>query len=396
MQYEYLKTQAELIDFCGELAGAASIAFDTEFVSEDRYRPDLCLIQVAVGGRLTVIDTHNVDDATPFWQALTQPGHQSITHAGREELRFCLRATNQRPNDLFDVQIVAALIGLEYPAAYSTLANKLLGESLRKGETRTNWRHRPLSHRQIEYALQDVLYLESLRDVLQERLDKLGRRDWLAIEMSDWQAQVEAAEAREGWGRVSGISGLSPRQLAIVRELWRWRDAEAEQRDQPVRRILRDDLIVEMARRQTADLKHIRAVRGLERRDLRRHHATLGKCIELALSLPSSDLPKRPARTQTPQLNLLSQFLTTALASICRGAELAPSIVGTAQDVRELIAYRLNIDGAGDNEAPSLAKGWRAEVVGHHIEELLAGNLSIRITDPLSDHPLTFEANERP
>lgn len=391
MNYQHVTNQRQLVELCGQLAGRPWIAFDTEFVSEDTYRPNLCLVQVAADGVLAVIDTKSVDDAQPFWESLAQGEHVTIAHAGREELRFCLQSVGRRPSQLVDVQIAAGLVGLEYPASYGTLVDKLLGKSLHKGETRTDWRRRPLSERQLEYALQDVEFLFPIFETLTGRLSALDRSSWLDDEMNDWQQQVEDAENNDRWRRISGITSLKPRQLAIARELWKWREAQAEQRNRPPKRILRDDLIVEIARRETADVKRISAVRGMERGDLRRHHEAFAECVGRALSLPKSELPSRGRRNSTPQRNLLSQFLSTALGSICRTANVAPSIVGTAQDVRELIEYRLGDNEAGTGDVPALARGWRAEVVGRVIEDLLAGELSIRITQPNSVQPLSFE-----
>jgi len=391
VKYDHITTDQQLAEFCRDLADIPAIAFDTEFVSEHTYRPVLCLVQVAAAGRLAVIDSLAVRDMTPFWQLLAAPGHETIVHAGREELLFCLQAVGSRPHNLFDIQIAAGLVGYEYPAGYGSLMFKLLGERLHKGETRTDWRQRPLSDRQIEYALEDVRSLEAMRDKLHSRLDKLGRLSWLETEMATWQDDVEATRSRERWWRVSGISGLSPRSLAVARELWKWREEESERRDCPTKRVLRDDLIVELAKRRSGDPAQIRAIRGLERGDLQRALPKLSAAIEKALALPEDELPTHTHREMPPQLNVLGQFLSSALGSICRTAELAPSIVGTASDVRDLIAYRLNMSGTGENAAPLLGRGWRAEVVGRLIDDLLAGNVSIRIQDPLSDEPLAFE-----
>src|SRR5262249_43747731 len=152
-------------------------------------------------------------------------------------------------------------------------------------------------------------------------------------------------ETGERWMRLSGLSGLGGRSLAIVRELSNWRDSEAERRNQPVRRILRDDLLIELAKRQTADPKRIRAARGMERGDLQRFLPRLGQCVEKALAVKDNELPRLPRKNSRPQLNLLGQFLSTALGSICRSAQVAPSLAGTAQDVRDLIAYRLKLGG---------------------------------------------------
>lgn len=388
--YAWITTEQELQQYCHDLGNADVIGFDTEFVSEDTYRPQLCLVQVAAGGQLAVIDPLAVKDLTPFWNVLAEPGHETIVHAGREELLFCIGATGRRPNNLFDLQIAAGLVGYEYPAGYGSLMSRLLGEKLHKGETRTDWRRRPLSVQQLEYALDDVRYLQAMRDKLHARLDKLGRTSWMTDEVAAWQDDVESSLSRERWRRVSGISGLSTRSLAIVRELWRWREEESERRDQPTRRVLRDDLIVELAKRRNADPKHMRAIRGLERGDLVRAMPRLADAIARALALPDEECPKPPPRNASDQFSVLGQFISSALGSICRAANLAPSIVGTASDVRDLIAYRLNVAGAQFNEPPVLAHGWRAEVVGHIIDDLLTAKLAIRIGDPFADEPLTF------
>jgi ribonuclease D len=391
VQYEHIISDQHLRDFCEIITPAPIVAFDTEFVSEDSYLPELCLIQLAAEGRLAIVDPLEVQDLSPLWNLLVSPGRETLVHAGREEFRFIRKATGKRPSQWFDVQVAAGLIGLEYPASYGTLSSKLLGKTLQKGETRTDWRRRPLTTRQLEYALQDVEELEEIRTVLHGRLSKLGRVEWLAAELADWQADIEEYDTGERWQRTAGIAGLSLRSLAIVREIWHWRDSEAERRNVPTRRVLRDDLVVELAKRQTADPKRIRAVRGMERGDLQRYLPRLAQCVEKAMTLPDSELPRLAKKSSRPQLNLLGQFLSTALGSICRSAEVAPSLAGTAQDVRDLIAYRLNLGGFAPGEVPLLARGWRAEVVGQVIDHLLDGDLAIHIGDPLADEPLEFE-----
>ncbi|MCU0979324.1 MAG: ribonuclease D [Pirellulaceae bacterium] len=392
VKYDYLDDHRKLVQFCGEIAGAGCIAFDTEFVSEDSYRPELCLIQVAAGGHLGVIDPLAIEDLAPFWQLLAEPGRETIVHAGRHEFCFCLQAIGRRPAALFDIQIAAGLIGLEFPAAYGTLVTKLLGKSLRKGETRTDWRRRPLSHRQLEYALQDVVHLEPIRDVLRQRLAALGRTDWLAAELEDWQADVETAEFQDRWRRMSGTSNLGPRALAIARELWQWRDTEAQRRNSPARRILRDDLIAELAKGETDDIHRIQAIRGLNRRGQERQLAALAAAIRRGLELPDEACPAPLSRTVNRlQFNLLGQFLATALASVCRGQQVAPSLVGTVEDVRDLIAYHLASPGSASQPPPALARGWRSEVVGRVIEDLIEGRMTIRVGDPASEQPLILE-----
>ena len=390
MQYDSITSRHDLQSLCRQLEAASTIAFDTEFVSEDSYRPQLCLIQVAAEERLAVIDPLRVAELTPFWELLASPDREVIVHSGREELRFLLRAIGRRPPRLFDVQIAAGFVGLEFPASYGNLISKLLGVRLAKGETRTDWRRRPLSDRQLDYAVQDVLHLNPLRQVLGQRLAELERTSWLESETQLWQEEIEAYESREQWRRVSGISGLGPRELAVVRELWRWREEEARRRDRPPRRVLRDDLIIELARRRTADPKRIRAIRGLERRGLQSQLGEIAQRIAGALELDDSECPRHRRPSRGPSFQLLGQFLTTALSSICRTAQIAPGLVGTAQDVRELIAFRL-LGEQYEGSPPKLLRGWRAKVVGETLDDLLGGRLAVHVARPLDEQPLAFE-----
>ena len=386
-QFDHITSADHLEQFCADIASAKAIAFDTEFVSEDTYRPHLCLIQVAADGRLAIIDPLAIDNVDRFWELLAEPGHRTIVHAGREEFRFCSLAIGRRPAGWFDTQVAAAFVGMEYPAAYNTLVSRLLDASVPKGETRTDWRKRPLTDRQLDYALQDVMYLEEVTEILTGKIEQAGRQEWLKEDSARWQQKLEEYDQLERWARVSGISGLSRRSLAIVRELWRWRDAEAERRNRPPKQLLRDDLIVELAKRKTAEPKGIQAIRGMERGNFKRHIADFAVCIERGLSLPDQECPRLPGRSQSnvPQFTLLGQFVNSVLGCICRSAQLAPTLVGTVQDVRDLVAYHLDSDTA---EPPALARGWRAEVVGRVISDVLHGKLAIRVAEPLQNQPL--------
>lgn len=387
-----LTTDDQLRRLCVEIADAPAIAFDTEFVSEHTYRPELCLLQIAAGDQLVAVDTMTVRDLSPFWELLAAPERETIVHAGREEICFCLEAIGRPPARLFDVQLAAGLIGFEYPAGYGTLISRLLGKTLHKRETRTDWRRRPLSAHQIDYALDDVRDLRKIRDLLHAQLERLGRLEWLASETRDWLDELDLSRDRERWRRVSGGSGLGGRDLAVVRELWRWREAEAQRRDLPARRILRDDLIVELAKRRASDEKQIRAVRGFERSDLQRLVPSISQAIATALALPAEELPQSVRRESNQHLATVGQFLSSALASICRSAHVAPNLACNAQDVRDLVSYRLAEGGKGEtSNPPLLAQGWRAEVIGQLFDDLLKGKLAIRIQDPLSDEPLSFE-----
>jgi ribonuclease D len=230
-----------------------------------------------------------------------------------------------------------------------------------------------------------------LRDTLGERLQSLNRLEWLAAEMTSWQEEVQKSRSRQRWRKVAGTAGLSARSLAIVRELWLWRDEQARERDLPPRRVLRDDLMVEIARRQSAHVEKIRAIRGLEHLAIRRALPQLADCVRHALKTPESELPRSQGIELPTQLLVISQFLTAALNAICQKSQVATSLVGTASDVRDLVAFRLGFLTTGPEEIVSLTTGWRAEVVGSLLDDLLAGKRSVRIHDPRAPQPLAIE-----
>jgi ribonuclease D len=391
VRHETIASPAELAAFCQRLARAERVGIDTEFVSEDTYRPELCLVQVATERELAVIDPYGAGDMSTFWRGLAQGQPVTIAHSAREEVNFSLFACGAPPAGLFDTQIAAGFCSTEFPSSYASAVMKFLGERAAKGEQRTDWRRRPLTEAQIDYALEDVRYLLPLHDKLANFLERSGRAAWMDEEMAAWLAELQSARERPRWRRVSGIGNLSARSLAIVRELWMWREQAAERRDMPPRRILRDDLIVELAKRKSDDPEKIQAIRGIGQHVRRENVRQIAACIRRGLDAPSIERDRDESRETPSQLNLLGQFLSPALTSICRNANIATSLVGTATDVRDLIAHRLGFNGDNAAEPPLLDRGWRADLVGHLIEDLLAGRKSIRIDDPESEHPLAFD-----
>jgi ribonuclease D len=391
IDFELITRQSQLISYCDRIAGRPLIAFDTEFVSEDRYLPELCLLQVAAGDEMAIIDTVACPDVMPFWDLVcdARNGHETVAHAAREEFRFCVLATGQRPHRLFDTQIAAGLIGLEYPAAYSNLVARYCDEALEKHETRTNWRKRPLSAGQLQYAIKDVLYLESIHRQITSRLQELERLPWLEEEMERRQQEFETDMKPERWRKLPGIASLSGAQLAVVRELWRWREDVAESRDMPARRVLRDDLLVELCKRGTTNLKKIRSIRGMDYSRVQKFLPEISAAIDRGLQIPRSQWPEKFKRSRIPNLGLLGQFLATALGVICREQSIAANLAASTQELRTMAAWRLGMIKL--HEPPRLYEGWRRQVIADEIERVLEGKKSLRVADPRSTQPLTFD-----
>ena len=388
--YDHVTTESQLAHLVTRLAAHPHVAFDTEFVSEHTYRSQLCLIQVAAPGILAVIDTLKVRELDSFWRLLTDPERTTVVHAGREEMGFILHAIQARPARLFDVQVAAGLVDHDYPAGYASIVRRFLNVQTNKGETRTDWRQRPLSPAQLDYALDDVRHLEQLWNKLEGKLEAAGRTAWMQEEMATWQNDVEESFTRKRWRRISGLNGLPRRELAIARELWHWRDQVAESRDMPPKRVLRDDLIVELCKRKSADPAQIGAIRGMQRSDLRHIMNGLSEAIARGLACPEEDLPGGERHRAPPsQLAVLGQFLATAIAGNCRKEKISPALVGTAADMRDLLAFKLGYHE--EERPPLLASGWRADFVGSLVDDLLSGKAALRIGDVHAPDPLVID-----
>ncbi len=397
LDFELVEDEQALAELVQRMASAELIALDTEFVGEYSYRPQLCLIQLALcrSGRgspeLVIVDPRRLKQLDSFWEQLATGSHRTVVHAGRQEYVFCWRRVGRGPARLIDVQVAAGLVGLEYPAGYSNLVQRLLGVSSGKRETRTDWRRRPLSKAQLQYALEDVVHLPPLVLRLDRLLADKGRTAWLREEMQRWEAEIQHQLERETWRRLSGLSGLDRRQLAVARQLWQWRNQVAQQQNRRPSQILRDDLLVELARRASSDPAQITAIRGMEWKRFRRHVDQIARQIAQALALPPEQWPEPLRRSSASQYGTLSQLLYAVLSCHCRRAEVAPPLVGTPNELRQWIARRLDGDSG---EASALDRGWRRELLGTLLEDLLEGKLNVWVQEPESDSPLGWERRQ--
>jgi ribonuclease D len=388
-RFSYITNQESLHQLCDQIEKDKLVAFDTEFVAEDSYRPELCLVQVAVQDGIHVIDPYSIDNLDPFWNLLTSPETNVVVHAGREETLFCYRATQRLIPNLFDIQLAAAFLGHEYPASYANLVHRYTGINLDKEETRSDWRKRPLSNQQLQYAAQDVKDLLRLHRSMEKELAKLDRVHWVQEETTRWQEDLGQYESNENWYRISGIQALSGNSLSIVRALWMWREQRAKERDLPARKVLRDDLLIELARRGNGDERRMASLRGMEHRHVKQLIPELAKVIEEAMDHPVPSWPRKMRYGKGQPPAMLTQFLSAALAYICRTKRISPAVVATADDLRDFVKFRL--DGSDPEiPPPSLVTGWRAEIIGRELDDLLGGRLAMVLDNPDSDMPIRF------
>lgn len=365
--------------FLDEIRYAGRFALDTEFVSERTYRPRLALVQIATPDRVAAIDPLAIEDLDALWRLVADPAVVTVVHGGEQEARFCRLATGCLPAAYVDVQLAAGFAGERFPMSYANLVERVLKRRPRQGQARTDWLRRPLSDSQMDYALEDVRHLHALWDRLERLLDARNRRSWLEEEEDRRLAAVERDLMGARWRRVAGAQKLSRRGLAVVRELSAWREREAAQRNHPRAWVLSDHLIVAIAESLPRSLADLRRLRGLDRvKD--RYAATLLASVERALALPEDELPSRgrPSRKEA-QVRMLGLLLEAVLESHCAKEGIDTSLVGGANDLRDLVRWHL--DGKRGEAGLALIEGWRAELVGDLFEQALQGEVTVRVRD---------------
>lgn len=380
-----------LAECCARLAKMTHLGFDTEFVGEETYEPDLCLIQVSTPDALFLIDPLSAGPLDAFWRLLVDPARTVVVHAGREETRMCQRWSGQAPGHWFDLQVAAGLVGLTYPMGHGALVYQLLGTQLSKGETLTEWRHRPLSASQLTYAFDDVRYLLPLWKQLDSRLTALGRRGWAQQEfarviMQALPEQNNRPATLEKWRKLKGLGSLDRRRLALLRAMFLAREAVASQMNRPPRVLVRDDLLVEIARRNPKSAIELQTTRGMAKRFVQ----PLWEAIEHARKLPADQLPKVIEREQDrPQVALIVNLLAAILNDFCAREKLAVSLTATVSDLRDLVRAKMLKEQPAETNL--LMSGWRKEFVLPILLEVLEGKRSIRITNLEAESPFVLE-----
>jgi ribonuclease D len=384
----YVSRPDELAAACAHIAQFPVFGFDTEFIGEESYYPDLCLVQVATPERLYLLDPLSVGSLKAFWELVADPQRVCVVHAAREEIRLCEHACGKPPGNLFDLQLAAGLVTPIYPLGHGALVQKVMGIQLSKGETLTEWRQRPLTRQQIFYAFDDVRYLLRIYERIVKRLDKLGRMGWAQEEFTALTTRaLQDDPTIERWRKLRGLGALDRKRLAIVQELFNWRDAEAARINRPARVILRDDLLVDVARRNPLREKDLHVVRGLPRHEL----PGIMAAVERARNLPREHWPSAIERdNDPPQVTLLTNLLSVVLANICAKEQVAASLVASNHDLKLLVRDRL--DGRSITDTP-VRRGWRSEYLLPKLQAVLDGRTQLRVTTLKSEAPLELVDN---
>lgn len=373
MQELHVESPEQLTTLCAAIRESKWLALDTEFMREKTYFPQLCLLQICNGDIAASVDPLSLPSMEPLMEIIYDPAISKVFHASRQDLEIFHHLWKRLPAPLFDTQLAAALLGFGDQIGYGNLVQKLLNHELEKGHTRTDWSRRPLDDSQLRYALDDVIYLGEIYLKLRDQLAERGRGNWLREDfdlLTSASTYIVAPDA--AWQRIKGRQRLKGLQLAVLQALAAWREDQAISSNRPRRWILKDEVTLELARRQPTELKQLERIRGLESGTLQRQGTTLLKLIAEARRLPKAQWPVEktpPVRLDSNQ-EALADLLMCGLRLLAEEQRITPSTLAGRKELERMVAGERELD---------LLRGWRKSLAGDRLLQILDGKLSPRI-----------------
>ncbi len=375
MQIHPLITRRDdLVALMARMRHADFLAVDTEFIRENSYWPELCLIQVATADDAAVIDPlADGLDLAPLFELLLDPAILKVMHAGSQDIEIFWNLTGQVPQPLFDTQVAAMALGLGEQASYAHLVAHFAGHTLDKGARFTDWARRPLSERQLQYAIADVTYLAEFFPKMLDALRRTGRGAWLDEEMARLaDPENYRIDPEEAWQRLK-LPGRKPEMLGRLKALARWREHEAMEKNVPRGRIVKDETLLDLAAHPPASQAELARVRGLSPAW---QTNAIGERLMAALAAATPFSPDTlPARDGRPGLgangSLVADVLKLLLKMRAKEAGVAPRLLARSEDMEAL--------AAGVREGLPILEGWRRELFGEDALALVEGRLGFLV-----------------
>ena len=370
MTVQFIDTEAELAKFCQHISDTTWMTVDTEFLRERTYYAQLCLIQVATADSIACIDPLAIDDLSPLLELIYQPDIAIVFHAARQDLELFYALRGSLPPNVFDTQIAATVLGYGDQIGYGNLVKQCINIELDKAHSRTDWSKRPLDAGQIDYAADDVRYLRDVYHILLKELHEKNRLHWLDDDFASLtNSDTYEPDPAMMWKKIKGAGRLKGVQLAILQKLAEWREARAIESNRPRRWILKDEVMLDLAKLTPETTQKLSVIRGLESGTIQRHGKTLIDIVARAKAIPKTQWPtvKKPVFLTTQQ-DATVDAMVALLRKFCDEQAIAPAAVASRKDIERVVS--------GDPSV-SLLHGWRNEIVGHHLQDFLAGKLSI-------------------
>lgn len=374
-----ITTNAALKAFCDTLTDCPYITVDTEFMRERTYYAKLCLIQIsgpdkeAVG--VDVLAGEEELDLSPIWELFANQNIMKVFHAARQDLEIIYQLSGTLPAPLFDTQIAAMVCGYGDQVGYEALVNDICKAKADKSSQFTDWSHRPLTQKQITYALNDVIFLKEIYQSLKNRLDKKGRGDWVLEETNNLlDPNLYQFPPRDAWQRLK-LRSPKPRDLAVLRELAQWREEEAQKKDVPRGRILKDETLLDLTYQKPRTESELARIRGVSP-DMAK--GKFGRLIldamERGIAIPDSECPLVVAKEPLPQrLTPVLEMLKMLLRIQASENDVAPRLIADSETLENYVR--------DPKSAPTLTHGWRSEIFGAEAEAMMKGQTALSLAN---------------
>jgi len=369
-----ITTQNELESVLAAFEKSDFVTVDTEFIRETTFWPILCLIQMAAPGVTALIDPLSSDiNLAPFFRLMANEAVVKVFHAARQDIEIIVHLGDLVPHPVFDTQVAAMVCGFGDSVSYDQLVQRITGARLDKSSRFTDWRHRPLSDKQLDYALADVTHLIEVYQHLSAELARENRAHWLNEEMDVLTSrETYDPHPEDAWKRLK-MRLRKPQELAIVQAVAAWREREARERDVPRGRVLKDDAIYEVAQQAPRDAAALAKLRTTPKGWERSSTATaLLGAVNTALALPKEQMPKLPKNFQPPEgSSAAAELLKVLLRIVAEKQGVASKVLASSDDIDRIAAE------GEDADVPAL-QGWRRAVFGEAALKLVRGEIGIK------------------
>ena len=370
MQVHFIDNQESLKTICQQFAQSDFLALDTEFVRQTTYYPILALIQICDGQQIAIIDPIAIEDLSPLMAVLYNKNIPKVIHSARQDMEIFYYLNQSVPEALFDTQVSAALLGSGEQIGYAALVKRLLNVDLDKSQTRTDWLKRPLTKKQIDYAADDVRYLAKLYPLQKQKLQTLGRLSWLEKDFQFLSSNSTYAPSPDTiWKKTKGINKLKKQKLAILKNLAALREELAIKQNRPRRRIIADDVLIELSINPPANLNELQNCKGLSHQFIQYNGEAIISLIQAGLNTPDEDCPKLPVYEKLSQNEeALADCLMAIVHLSAHNNNISPRCLCSRKELDSLIKGRRDL---------AMLSGWRNELIGKLLLKFLAGNAQL-------------------
>lgn len=372
-----IQTTAALEAACLALAKSDYLTIDTEFLRETTFWPELCLIQMAGPDMAVIVDPLAKGlDLTPFFELMANTAVTKVFHAARQDIEIIFHLGNLIPHPIFDTQVAAMVCGFGDSVSYDQLVSRIKNIQIDKSSRFTDWSRRPLSEKQLDYALADVTHLREVYLHLKAELEREGRSLWLTEEMSVLEArETYDIHPDDAWLRLK-MRLRKPQELSILKTVSAWREREARERNVPRRRIVKDDAIYEIAQQQPKDTEALGRLRTIPKGwERSQSGAAIVEAVNAALAIPKNEMPRVPRQASAPEgSGAAVELLKVLLKLTAEKQGVAAKIIANTEDLERIVTE-------GDGADIAALSGWRRELFGETALKLIGGEVALRFVD---------------